>query len=630
MLLLNLPRSAKQFMLFALDLFIIPFAFILAAGFRLNRYEPLATASGERGLLVGMMLVGIIAVLSFGLPKIKLHAIETRSIGRIGMTALTLCLSEVVIGTFLGVDGALAIGPVYGSLFFLLALGSRILILFSLLAMRERTLMRVPVAIYGAGSAGMRIATLLNQSHDARPIVFVDDSPQMQGLIVSGLPVRSPHVLKSMVENGQIERVLLAIPSLSKPRREILIEELSELGCDIQVTPSLAELLRRNTPNSNLRSVSPDELLERNKIDLNNPRVARAYTDRVVMVTGAGGSIGSELCRQLIHCEPQKIVLFESSEYALYQIVQELEPVAKAAGIELAIRLGSVTDAVRVKQVLNAEKVEFILHAAAYKHVPLVEYNEAAAALNNVIGTRVVAEAAIEAGVRRFILVSTDKAVRPSSVMGATKRLAELVVQDLQGRNTETKMAIVRFGNVLGSSGSVLPLFQSQIANGGPVTVTHPEMRRFFMTIPEAARLVLLAGAFSQGEEIFVLDMGTPMKIVDIARRLIEMSGRRVKENGNDGDIEIQFTGIRPGEKLMEELVLDPKDLQPTRHEKILRAHEPRLSQLSVQAMLKRLQVAIADGDGKTVRTIISEYVVGFDAKKDAKVIPFEAQSISR
>lgn len=363
---------------------------------------------------------------------------------------------------------------------------------------------------------------------------------------------------------------------------------------------------------SDLRTVTPDALLGRDKVDLDIPDVAKAYAGRVVMITGAGGSIGSELCRQLIGTSPARIVLFERSELALYHIDRELRPIAQAAGIGVTARLGSVTDARRVTEVLQETGTEIVLHAAAYKHVPLVEENELEGVRNNVFGTQVVAEAAQVAGVERFILISTDKAVRPTNIMGATKRMAELVVQDLQTRSTYTKFSMVRFGNVLGSSSSVLPLFKQQIRRGGPVTVTDPDVTRFFMTIPEAARLVLLAGAYASGGDVFVLDMGKPVKILDIARRIIELSGRTVRENGI-GDISIEMIGMRPGEKLHEELLIDDDSLCATPHEKILRAEEVMLSEIEIVATLRDLRDVLEQGNVKQLRLLLQKRVDGYD-----------------
>jgi FlaA1/EpsC-like NDP-sugar epimerase len=470
---------------------------------------------------------------------------------------------------------------------------------------------KTPVAIYGAGAAGIQLASALRQSAELAPKAFIDDNPALRGLIVSGLHVQSPEALKSLADGGKIERVLLAMPSISRERQEAILTRLAELPCEVQVLPSYVDLITGKDALNNLRTVTPDELLGRDKVDLDIPDVAKAYTARAVMVTGAGGSIGSELCRQLVGTAPAHIILFERSELALYQIDRELRPLADAAGISVTTRLGSVTDSRRVAEVMAETGTEIVLHAAAYKHVPLVEENELEGARNNVLGTQVVAEAAIAQGCERFILISTDKAVRPTNIMGATKRVAELVVQDLQTRASSTKLSMVRFGNVLGSSGSVLPLFEQQIRRGGPVTVTHPEVTRFFMTIPEAARLVLLAGAYATGGDVFVLDMGEPMKILDIARRMIELSGRSVMEDGT-GDIEIKITGLRPGEKLYEELLINDDSLRATPHVKILRAEEVILSQIEIASILRELKRILRSADGAALRKLVEVKVDGY------------------
>ena len=319
------------------------------------------------------------------------------------------------------------------------------------------------------------------------------------------------------------------------------------------------------------------------------------------------------MCRQLIACRPAKIVVFEQSEFNLYKIHQDLCERLQGVPVDIVACLGSVTDSVRVRHVISTQKVDIILHAAAYKHVPLVEENELEGARNNVIGTKTVADAAVDLGIERFILVSTDKAVRPTNIMGATKRLAELIVQDVQTRAPKTKFAMVRFGNVLGSSGSVLPLFQAQIEAGGPVTVTHPEVCRFFMTVAEASRLVLLAGAFAEGGDVFLLDMGRPQRIMDIAEQLIQLSGRTVKDPvTGEGDIEIRVTGLRPGEKLYEELLIDNDNLCKTPHPKILRAEENRLSEIEIAGILREIQTAVETSNTEKLRTVVSERVDGY------------------
>ena len=473
----------------------------------------------------------------------------------------------------------------------------------------------VPVAIYGAGAAGTQLANALRQSRELRPVIFVDDNPALHGIIIGGARVCHPSVLEPMTRSNQIERVLIAIPSMTIGQRERLTKTLEALPCEVQSIPSYVDLVSGKSWVDDLRPISPDELLEREKVDLDIPEVAKAYAGRSVMVTGAGGSIGSELCRQLIDCRPSRIVLFERSEFALYEIERTLRPAAEQAGIAMVARLGSVIDRPLIDAVIVTEKVDIILHAAAYKHVPLVESNELEGVRNNVLGTRMVAEAARDARIERFILVSTDKAVRPTNIMGATKRLAELIVQDMQTRGALTRFSMVRFGNVLGSSGSVVPLFQQQIRRGGPVTVTHEGVTRYFMTIPEAARLVLLAGAYSEGGDLFVLDMGSPVKIVDLARRMIGLANRTVRDADNpEGDIEIVFTGLRPGEKLFEELLIDDDSLIHTPHEKILRANETGLSEIEVAGMVRQVDAALMARDRSAIRQLICRFVDGYNA----------------
>lgn len=629
MFLLKMPRPLKRTALFLLDLIIIPLAYLIALNVRVQDQTTYILHSDAVPQIVTVTLFGSIVVLVLGLPKIKLHAIESRAVARIGLAGMLMSVIAGLVGGMAAHADTAVISLLFGGVFFLIALGGRMFVLFSLLALRERELSRKPIAIYGAGSAGIRTASVLQTSFDFRPVMFVDDSPHIQGTIVSGIPVRAPAILKSMIERGRIRHVMIAIPSASVQRQEKVAAELKALGCMVNFAPSMEELVSNvvATPSA---PVNPKDLIPRATINLDTPKVARAYADRVVMVTGAGGSIGSELCRQLLDRGVRRIVMFELSEYALYTVDQEIRPLADEQGIEVAARLGSVTDPIRLRQVLLDEEVEIVLHAAAYKHVPLVEDNEVPAAKNNVLGTVIAAQEAAAAGVSRFILVSTDKAVRPSSVMGATKRLAELAVQDIQSRVTGTKYAMVRFGNVLGSSGSVLPLFMHQISQGGPVTITHPKMERYFMTIPEAARLVLLAGAFAEGDEIFVLDMGDPVKIVDIAKRLITLSGHRVKTDTNNGDIEIQFIGMRPGEKLVEELVTDKRNLIATQNDKIFLANEPRVKPRVVQAALRRLEMAITDADNAAIRSILSETIPDFTGKAPDNVVVFEAAQVAK
>lgn len=616
---LNMPRKAKHFLWLVLDMLIVPVSLYIAFSLRFGTPVPMSAVNASWMLFPILMLVGLVTCWAFDLHKLKLHALERRAMLRIGAVATILTLSAIVLSYFMGVSAPRSVPLIFGAVFFCEVLALRMVILAVLTVMETQAKSKAPVAVYGAGAAGIQLVSALRQSTEVNPVVFVDDNPALKGLIVSGLKVHSPNTLEGMVQKGKIERVLLAMPSISRQGQDTLLKRLSVLGCEVQVLPSYVDLIAGKGSTSDLRTVTPDALLGRDKVDLDIPDVAKVYAGRNVMVTGAGGSIGSELCRQLIGTAPAHIVLFERTEFALYQIDRELRPLALAAGIKVTTRLGSVTDAPRVQAVMKETETEIVLHAAAYKHVPLVEENELEGARNNVLGTQVVAEAAEAAGVERFILISTDKAVRPTNIMGATKRMAELVVQDLQTRSTGTKFSMVRFGNVLGSSGSVLPLFEQQIRRGGPVTVTHADVTRFFMTIPEAARLVLLAGAYAKGGDVFVLDMGEPMKIIDIARRMIKLSGRTVLENGV-GDIEVKITGLRPGEKLYEELLIDDDSLGVTPHEKILRAEEAMLSQIEVAAMLRELNISLEKGDADTLRALVQNRVDGYHRQENVAV----------
>jgi FlaA1/EpsC-like NDP-sugar epimerase len=617
--LMNLPRRAKHALWLLLDVLLVPLSLYFAFALRFGTPTPSWAMTASWALFPALMFIGLAACVAFDLHKVKLHALERFAMLRIGVVAIVLALSAIVLSYLLGTSAPRSVPLIFGVVFFCGALALRMAVLATLTFMARGLGTGAPVAIYGAGSAGIQLVSALRQSSEVKPVVFVDDNPTLRGLIVSGLKVQSPDTLEAMIAKGKIERVLLAMPSISRSGQDIILKRLAALKCGVQVLPSYVDLIVGKGSLANLRTVTPDELLGRDKVDLDIPDVAKVYAGRNVMVTGAGGSIGSELCRQLIGTAPAHIVLFERSELALYQIDRELRPLADAAGIKVTTRLGSVTDAPRVQAVMAETDTEIVLHAAAYKHVPLVEENELEGARNNVLGTQVVAEAAQAAGVERFILISTDKAVRPTNIMGATKRMAELVVQDLQTRSTGTKFSMVRFGNVLGSSGSVLPLFEQQIRRGGPVTVTHAEVTRFFMTIPEAARLVLLAGAYAKGGDVFVLDMGEAMKILDIAKRMIELSGRTVRENGV-GDIEVKITGLRPGEKLFEELLIDDDSLGATPHEKILRAEEAMLSQIEVASMLRELGASLERGDTAALRALVEKRVDGYHRQENVAV----------
>ena len=620
--LLSLPRAQKKLIFLSADTVLVIASLYIAAALRYGTADPTLALASSWLLLPAMVVLGPIVICGLGLPRIKLHAIENDAILRIAMASGLLSLSAMAVCFLLGLPGPRSVPLIFAMVYFMSAVGLRIvaLRLFRLLA--ERDGLRQPLIIYGAGATGIQLACALRQSAETVPVLFVDDNANLHGVMVAGLRVRPATDLARLAQRYRVQRVLLAIPSLSQQRRQQLVAELSGLQVEVQSLPSFTDLLEGRGLEDSLKTVSPDALLGREAVDLNTPEVEAAYWGKVVMVTGAGGSIGSELCRQLVACRPARIVLFERSEFALYTIEQEFSGPEFARGPVIVACLGSVTNADRVRQVVRDEGVEIILHAAAYKHVPMVEKNEVEGAANNVIGTQVVADVARAEKLERFILVSTDKAVRPTNIMGATKRIAERLVQEQQTRSEWTRFAMVRFGNVLGSSGSVLPLFQRQIENGGPVTVTHEEVTRFFMTVSEAARLVLLAGAYAEGGDVFVLDMGQPQKIMDLARRMIHLSGRTIRDPfSGHGDIAIKVTGLRPGEKLYEELLVDDS-LTGTPHPKILRASEPPLSRLEIASLLRDIQQAVAQCDAAQLRKIIETRVDGYH-------LPQEVHSIS-
>ena len=478
------------------------------------------------------------------------------------------------------------------------------------------------VVIYGAGSAGVQLASALLHGREFRPVAFVDDDRLLHKQKVNGLRIYPSESLTYLIDRHKVSDVLLAIPSASRARKSEIIKSLESLSVHILSIPSLADIASGKITFDTLQEVDIADLLGRDPVAPDRSLLSANTTEKVVMVTGAGGSIGSELCRQIIRLQPSSLILFESSEFALYEIEKELQNFLAQflkrrnfKHIEIFAVLGSVTDRDRVEKVCKAFNVQTIYHAAAYKHVPMVEKNPGEAVRNNIFGTLHAAQAALAAGVESFVLISTDKAVRPTNTMGATKRFAELILQGLSLTANEkggTRFTMVRFGNVLGSSGSVVPLFREQIARGGPVTVTDPGIIRYFMTIPEAAQLVIQASAMGQGGDVFVLDMGEPIRIFDLAKRMIHLSGLEIKDNDHpSGEIEIQFTGLRPGEKLYEELLIG-NNVSKTSHPRIMRAEEQIVAWKQLEKMLKTLHAAVKNDDFSSVREILSAAVSGF------------------
>ena len=490
--------------------------------------------------------------------------------------------------------------------------------------------------IFGAGTAGVQTASAIEDSGQYVLLGFVDDDPGKIGRDINGVPVFSPAQVSGLVLYQGVTDILLALPSASRERRNAIIDSLSELPVHVRSLPGLADLASGRVTVRDFRELDVEDLLGRDPVSPNAELLARDLAGKVVLVTGAGGSIGSELCRQIALQQPRQLLLLDHNEFGLYSIHQELLALCSVQGlrIELVPLLGSVANYPRMAAVCQRYRPVTVYHAAAYKHVPLVESNASEGIANNVFGTFNMARAAMEQGASRFVLVSTDKAVRPTNVMGASKRMAELVLQALaaeaapafcgsaeapqRGVVNQTCFTMVRFGNVLDSSGSVVPLFRRQIAEGGPLTVTHAEVTRYFMTIPEAAQLVLQAGAMASGGDVFVLDMGAPVKILDLARRMVELSGLTVRDaESPDGDIDIEVTGLRPGEKLYEELLIG-NNPQATAHPRIMKAHESLAPWPQLSAELTALGVAVQQDDLAAINGLLARHVQGYSPKPGA------------
>ena len=488
------------------------------------------------------------------------------------------------------------------------------------------------VIIYGAGSAGVQLASALESGHEFKPVAFIDDDKLLHKQKVNGLRIYPLSSLSYLIERHDVSDILLAIPSVTRTRRSEIIRLLEPYPVHVRTMPGMTDIAQGKIKFDELQEVDIADLLGRDAIAPNPLLFNANIADKVVMVTGAGGSIGSEICRQIISSKPDKVILFEANEYALYSIDKELKGsitlLKEGNNIEIISILGSVSNKSRIEKVCKAFNVQTIYHAAAYKHVPMVEQNPGEAIVNNIFGTLYVAQAAIAAKVETLVLISTDKAVRPTNTMGATKRFAELILQALSLESGhDTRFTMVRFGNVLGSSGSVIPLFREQIAKGGPVTVTDARIIRYFMTIPEAAQLVIQAGAMGQGGDVFVLDMGDPIRILDLAKRMIHLTGLEVKdEDRPGGDIEICFTGLRPGEKLYEELLIG-NNVSDTEHPRIMRAEEDVISWDELNKRLEKLTQKIEKDDFTGMRDVLKESVSGFVPQCDVCDLLWQAET---
>lgn len=470
------------------------------------------------------------------------------------------------------------------------------------------------VVIYGAGAAGLQLAGALRVSSEMRTIAFLDNDPSLQNSYLGGIKVLHPRKLENLASKGKVDEVLIAIPSASRKKLSSLLKEIENYSIKVRILPGLAELAQGKVLVSELKEVDVTDLLGRYEVEANQELLDKNILNKTVLITGAGGSIGSEIARQVAKNSPKTLVILDSNEYALYEIKKEIE--SSISNIRLRTIIASVTNKKRMLDIFHTFNVDTVYHSAAYKHVPLVEENPFEGVFNNIIGTKVCLEAAIDSKTETFVLISTDKAVRPTNIMGATKRFAEMILQAYSEDNKITRMTMVRFGNVLGSSGSALPLFQSQIKKGGPVTVTDPEVTRYFMSIPEAAELVIQAGAMGEGGDVFILDMGKSMKIVDLAKRLINLSGLEVKEENHDnGDIEIIFTGLRPGEKLYEELLIGD-NVSKTEHQQILRAQEEFVEKEEIERLIGELKEAEKNNDVLGLKHIFKQVIHGYELEE--------------
>lgn len=617
---IGLPRYNKRILLFLNDFMALCLALWLAFSARLGElYWPGTTEFG-----LALLAAPIIGIVTF--HRLGLYKLVTRFIGPGGTMRLVaaVALAVLIWSAFMqlaAVEGMLprSVIILYGSFAAGLIWTSRQVAGWALRLVPEVRPAtfdgpKINVVIYGAGAAGVQLLDALRRTREYCPVGFIDENRNLWGQMIHGLKVWRPRKLSSVIARERVKEILLAMPEAPRRRQRTIIKRLEKYQIAVKTLPAIADIASGRVDVNDLRSISAEDLLGRDPVPPDPALLDRAIGNKTVLVTGAGGSIGSELVRQIQRIRPKKLVLLDHSEAALFAIERTVVMAqSEDQPIPVVSVLGSVADEALVRRTLREHGVQTIFHAAAYKHVPMVEFNPIAGLKNNTYGTRILATAASDCNVERFVLVSTDKAVRPTSVMGASKRLAELFLQAIaQDRPSGTIFTIVRFGNVLDSSGSVVPLFRQQIQSGGPVLVTHAEIERYFMSISEAAELVIQAGAMAQGGEVFVLDMGKPVKISDLARSMIRLMGREVRDEANpNGDIAIRYTGLRHGEKLYEELLIGDSTT-PTAHPRILRSWEPTSSMAELARDFDSLQSAIATEDVHAMHSVLRRMVEGY------------------
>lgn len=613
----QLSRLKKRIISVTIDTLLILFALHIALWTRLGDFQFLN--DGDNLLLAGLTVITTVIIYTkIGLYRAVLRYLTFQALFVVMAGAILSAISLAVFAYYLQEPIPRTVPIIYGAYLALLCGGSRLIVRNLVATTSPLKDSRQEVLIYGAGSGGRQLAVALRASENYRIRAFIDDDSTLTNTVILGLPVVGLDKTQSLIDKHDISKILLAIPSASRARRKQVLDLLAPLPVEIQTVPDMADIVSGKAKIDELSDVPIEDLLGRDAVAPQQVLMEANIKGKVVMVTGAGGSIGSELCRQILKQQPKTLVLFEVSEFGLYQIDRELSLVKETKGydVEIVPLLGSVQRSHRLLTSMQSFGVQTVYHAAAYKHVPLVEYNVVEGVRNNIYGTYFTAKAAIEAGVESFVLISTDKAVRPTNVMGTTKRMAELGLQALAQQQNQkengTRFCMVRFGNVLGSSGSVIPLFKKQIKAGGPLTVTHPDITRFFMTIPEAAQLVIQAGAMGKGGDVFVLDMGESVKITDLAENLIKLSGLSVKNEENQhGDIEIKFSGLRPGEKLYEELLIGD-NVERTAHERIMTAQEVFLPIDEYDMLLESLDFACHSLEHEVIRQLLLDAPTGF------------------
>jgi FlaA1/EpsC-like NDP-sugar epimerase len=611
----SLSRANKRFIMVLADLIALPLALWSGFALRLSEWWPAEHLVASWQLFVVLPIVGVFIFMRLGLYHAIVRFMGAQAIWAVGKGVFLLALVLWSAAFVFNLDPFPRSIPINFALAALVYVGgSRLLVRHYYHWAVKHYENKQAVLIYGAGGAGIQLATALSDGKEFYPVGFIDDDKALWGSTIKNLPVYTPNKVIDLIEKFSIKHVLLAVADASNYQRKKMLEKFEGCNVRIQTIPSMPEILSGRASIEQVRDVKIEELLGRDTVPYMSSLMSKCITDKAVLVTGAGGSIGSELCRQITEQRPKTIVLLESNEYFLYKIEHELKELLKVESLNVSMfaLLGSVVNRDRIAKLIKHFSVDTIYHAAAYKHVPIVEHNIVEGVANNIFGTQVVAEEAAKAGVGHFILISTDKAVRPTNVMGATKRFAEMILQQLATTKTATIFSMVRFGNVLGSSGSVVPLFRRQIQEGGPVTVTHKDITRYFMTIPEAASLVIQSGSMAEGGDVFVLDMGEPVKIVDLATRMIQLSGFELKTDKNpDGDIHIQYTGLRPAEKLYEELLVGD-NIVGTDHAKIMRANEDCLDADTLNSYLLDMQTALSIMDHNKLRSVLERAITGY------------------